>query len=96
MSRSIRRSCHTTPSTPGYGRRFARAGHRWLWFLGTVDTFMASLRKTGAEPAAQHFVMLRDGAMATGCLFDRVLICATFLGGVEELIRAHTAGRPSA
>jgi AcrR family transcriptional regulator len=65
------------------------------WFLDTINTLMASIQKTEAEPAAQHFVMLRDGAMAAGCLFDRVLICETFLRGVEGLIRTHAARQPS-
>ncbi|MBF9133717.1 TetR family transcriptional regulator [Plantactinospora sp. S1510] len=65
------------------------------WFLDTINTLMASIDKTGAEPAAQHFVMLRDGAMAAGCLFDPVLICETFLRGVEGLIRTHAARQPS-
>jgi len=61
------------------------------WFLDTINTLMAGIHKTEAEPAAQHFVMLRDGAMAAGCLFDRVLICGTFLRGVDGLIRTHAA-----
>ncbi|MEE6261596.1 TetR/AcrR family transcriptional regulator [Plantactinospora sonchi] len=65
------------------------------WFLDTINTLMASIRRTGAEPAAQHFVMLRDGAMAAGCLVDRALICETFLRGVEGLIQAHGARQPS-
>jgi hypothetical protein len=35
--------------------------------------------------AGRHFVMMRDGAMATGCLFDPALICQTFLHGVDSL-----------
>ena len=65
------------------------------WFLDTVSTLMASIRKTGAEPAAQHFVMLRDGAMAAGCLADRQQVCETFLRGVEGLVGTHAARQPS-
>jgi AcrR family transcriptional regulator len=75
------------PSSPVHQAVLA---HR-KWFLDTITTLMASMQKTKAEPAAQHFVMLRDGAMATGCLFDRALICETFLRGVEGLIRTHGA-----
>ncbi|GAA2325816.1 TetR/AcrR family transcriptional regulator [Dactylosporangium salmoneum] len=64
------------------------------WFLDTVSTLMAGIQQAEAEPAAQHFVMLRDGAMAAGCLFDRALICETFLRGVDGLIRTHAARRP--
>ncbi|MEV6371405.1 helix-turn-helix domain-containing protein [Micromonospora musae] len=61
------------------------------WFLDTVTTLMARIEQTSAESAAQHFVMLRDGAMAAGCLFDPELICETFLRGVDELVRTHAA-----
>ncbi|MBB2947811.1 AcrR family transcriptional regulator [Actinoplanes lutulentus] len=53
------------------------------WFLDTITTLLP-------EPDAQHFVMLRDGAMAAGCLFDPALICETFLRGAEGLTtRTH-------
>ncbi|MEU4427192.1 TetR/AcrR family transcriptional regulator [Actinoplanes sp. NPDC024001] len=65
------------------------------WFLDTVTTLMARLQPASAEPAAQHFVMLRDGAMAAGCLFDPARICETFLRGVEDLVRTHAARPPS-
>lgn len=65
------------------------------WFLDTINTLMASIQEARAEPAAQHFVMLRDGAMAAGCLFDPVLICETFLRGVDGLVETHAARRPS-
>jgi AcrR family transcriptional regulator len=56
------------------------------WFLDTVTHVLA-----GAA-AARHYVMLRDGAMASGCLFDPELVCETFLQGVEGLLRTHAAG----
>jgi AcrR family transcriptional regulator len=59
------------------------------WFLDTITALMTGIREDGAEPAAQHFVMLRDGAMAAGCLFDPALICQTFLRGVDELVASH-------
>ncbi|GAA0912794.1 TetR/AcrR family transcriptional regulator [Virgisporangium aurantiacum] len=65
------------------------------WFLDTINTLIASIQEIEAEPAAQHFVMLRDGAMAAGCLFDRAQICETFLRGVDGLIRTHAARLPS-
>jgi AcrR family transcriptional regulator len=57
------------------------------WFLATVtDLFV---RAQGIQPEGQgrHFVMLRDGAMAAGCLGDPVGAGKTFLSGVEGLIR---------
>ncbi|RKN22183.1 TetR/AcrR family transcriptional regulator [Micromonospora musae] len=65
------------------------------WFLDTVTTLMARIEQTSAESAAQHFVMLRDGAMAAGCLFDPELICETFLRGVDGLVQTHAARQPS-
>jgi hypothetical protein len=34
--------------------------------------------------------MLRDGAMAAGCLFDLELVSATFLEGVDGILLART------
>ncbi|RAS70034.1 TetR family transcriptional regulator [Lentzea atacamensis] len=57
------------------------------WFLSTVTDLLARTGETAAEPAARHFVMLRDGAMAAGCLTDPEPICETFLRGVEGILR---------
>ncbi|UQU62736.1 TetR/AcrR family transcriptional regulator [Couchioplanes caeruleus] len=65
------------------------------WFLDTVTTLMARIQPASAEPAAQHFVMLRDGAMAAGCLFDPARICDTFLRGVDGLVETHAARQPA-
>jgi AcrR family transcriptional regulator len=65
------------------------------WFLDTINTLMARIEEYKAESAAQHFVMLRDGAMAAGCLFDPVLICETFLRGVDGLVQIHSTRQPS-
>lgn len=56
---------------------------------------MARIEEHQAEPAAQHFVMLRDGAMAAGCLFDPALIRETFLSGVDGLVEIHGTRQPS-
>jgi AcrR family transcriptional regulator len=61
------------------------------WFLDTVTGLLARIREEPAELAARHFVMLRDGAMAAGCLFDPALVCETFLRGVDGLLKAHAA-----
>lgn len=68
--------------------RQAVLAHR-EWFLETVTELLAKVRQADAEPAARHFVMMRDGAMAAGCLFDPALICDTFLRGVEGLLQVH-------
>ncbi|MEU8379853.1 TetR/AcrR family transcriptional regulator [Streptosporangium sp. NPDC048865] len=75
------------PESPA---RKAVLAHR-RWFLETVTQLLTEVRETGAEPAARHFVMMRDGAMAAGCLFDPELVCETFLHGVERLVQVHAA-----
>jgi AcrR family transcriptional regulator len=61
------------------------------WFLDTLTTLMAGVHGETADPAARHFVMLRDGAMAAGCLFDPALVSETFLRGIEGLLRINAA-----
>ena len=57
------------------------------WFLDTVTELLALTGESPPEPAGRHFVMLRDGAMAAGCLTDPEPVCETFLLGVEELLK---------
>ncbi|WP_093714909.1 TetR/AcrR family transcriptional regulator [Actinacidiphila alni] len=57
------------------------------WFLATVTELLAETGIEPADAAGRHFVMLRDGAMAAGCLFDPELISETFLRGVDGLLR---------
>jgi len=61
------------------------------WFLHTVTELLAEVGETPPEPAARHFVMLRDGAMASGCLTDPEPVCETFLLGVDGLLTHRTA-----
>lgn len=77
-------------SDPGHPVRQAVLAHR-RWFLETVTDLMSRISEKSAEPAARHFVMLRDGAMAAGCLSDPAPVCETFLRGVEGLLRTVTA-----
>jgi AcrR family transcriptional regulator len=58
------------------------------WFLRTVTDLLSAVGEAPPEPAARHFVMLRDGAMASGCLTDPGPVCETFLLGVDGLL-AH-------
>ncbi|MET8040558.1 helix-turn-helix domain-containing protein [Micromonospora sp. NPDC005215] len=60
------------------------------WFLDTITMLMAQVHEGTADPAARHFVMLRDGAMAAGCLSDPTLVSETFLRGVEGLLRINS------
>jgi hypothetical protein len=47
--------------------------------------------ETAPEPAARHFVMLQDGAMAAGCLTDPAPVCETFLRGVKGTLEYRNA-----
>lgn len=75
---------------PDHPVHLAVLAHR-AWFLDTVTALFAEIREETAEASARHFVMMRDGAMAAGCLFDPVLVCETFLRGVEGLLRVNAA-----
>ncbi|MET8998676.1 TetR/AcrR family transcriptional regulator [Amycolatopsis sp. NPDC004169] len=57
------------------------------WFRNTVTDLLAQVGETPPEPAGRHFVMLRDGAMAAGCLGDPAEVCATFLQGVDGILQ---------
>lgn len=61
------------------------------WFLDTVTDLLAQVGDAPAEAAARHFVMLRDGAMAAGCLSDPGLITETFLEGIDGILQARSA-----
>ncbi len=65
------------------------------WFLETLTPLLAEVADDSSEAAARHFVMLRDGAMAAGCLFEPKLVAQTFRDGVEGLIRVHGERRPT-
>ncbi|SFK79927.1 TetR/AcrR family transcriptional regulator [Amycolatopsis sacchari] len=61
------------------------------WFLDTITELMAATGETTPAPHARHFVMLRDGAMAAGCLSDPAPVCETFLLGVEGILKYRDA-----
>ncbi|GAB3690986.1 TetR/AcrR family transcriptional regulator [Saccharopolyspora tripterygii] len=71
---------------PSHPVHLAVVEHR-QWFLRTVTELLAETGESDPEPAARHFVMLRDGAMAAGCLTDPDPVCDTFLLGVEGLLK---------
>ncbi|MGW1133596.1 TetR/AcrR family transcriptional regulator [Streptomyces griseoluteus] len=64
------------------------------WFLETATQLMGDAGCAPADVTGRHFVMLRDGAMAAGCLFDPTLIRATFLDGVEGLLASGAGPAP--
>lgn len=65
------------------------------WFLSTLTELFTSTGKPDAEPAARHFVMLRDGAMSAGCLTDPKPVCETFLRGIEGLLQYRSSQQPN-
>ncbi|MFG2513882.1 TetR/AcrR family transcriptional regulator [Streptomyces sp. NPDC048584] len=75
---------------PAHPIHQAVLAHR-QWFLNTVTALLAQTGEETADAAGRHFVMLRDGAMAAGCLFDPELISETFLDGVEGILEACAA-----
>lgn len=77
-------------SDPDHPVHRAVLAHR-QWFLETVTGLLAQTGDTPAEPAGRHLVMLRDGAMASGCLSDPKLVSETFLHGVEGILQARSA-----
>ncbi|URN08634.1 TetR/AcrR family transcriptional regulator [Actinomadura madurae] len=73
---------------PAHPIHQAVLAHR-QWFLNTVTDLLAQVGDAPADLAGRHLVMLRDGAMAAGCLFDPKLISETFLHGVEGILQAR-------
>ncbi|MFJ8546618.1 TetR/AcrR family transcriptional regulator [Streptomyces sp. NPDC093586] len=78
---------------PAHPIHQAVLAHR-QWFLTTLTDLLARTNEAEAPAAGQHLVMLRDGAMAAGCLFDPKRISETFLHGVEGLLRTITEDAP--
>ena len=76
---------YSDPAHPVHRRVVA---HR-QWFLSAVTDLFAHF-SARADPAARHFVMLRDGAMAAGCLSDPAPVCQTLVDGVDGLVRFHS------
>lgn len=67
---------------------------RRQWFLETATQLLEDAGCAPAEAAGRHFVMLRDGAMAAGCLSGPEPVCETFLHGVEGILQTRTAPAP--
>ena len=77
----------------GHPVRLAVLAHR-EWFRAVVTDLFTQTGDGPAERAGRHFVMLRDGAMAAGCLGDPIEAGETFQRGVEGLLQAHAANPP--
>jgi AcrR family transcriptional regulator len=59
--------------------------HR-AWFFEKVLEAFSKVTTERAPLAAAHFVMLRDGAMAEGCLVDPETVTTTFVHGIEGML----------
>ncbi|TKK90813.1 TetR/AcrR family transcriptional regulator [Herbidospora galbida] len=79
---------------PGHPVHQAVLAHR-EWFLLTVTDLLSQVGQPPAEFEGRHFVMLRDGAMAAGCLSDPAAVGETFLRGIEGILRSRTDSRVS-
>lgn len=71
--------------TAGHPVRDAVVAHR-SWFLATMTDLFEQASGPSAVGAGRHFVMLRDGAMAAGCLGEADAVSGTFLRGVDGLL----------
>jgi AcrR family transcriptional regulator len=76
---------YSDPAHPVHRRIVA---HR-QWFLSALTDLFARISDARADSAGRHFVMLRDGAMAAGCLSDPAPVCRTLVDGVDGLVRFH-------
>jgi AcrR family transcriptional regulator len=70
--------------------RRAVAAHR-AWFAEVVRAAFADAGHPRADDAMRHFVMLRDGAMVGGHLDGTDAAAATFVRGVDGLVRSIDA-----
>ncbi|GAB3944194.1 TetR/AcrR family transcriptional regulator [Kribbella albertanoniae] len=61
------------------------------WFADTITSLFAQFGDAHPERPARHYVMMRDGAMAAGCLTNPAQVSQTFLQGVEGLLTYRTA-----
>ncbi|MHA3704541.1 TetR/AcrR family transcriptional regulator [Jatrophihabitans sp. YIM 134969] len=67
--------------------------HR-AWFRDAVHDAFAQVTDR-APQATAHFVMLRDGAMAEGCLSDPRSVIDTFLAGIDGMLATFPAVQDS-
>jgi len=75
---------------PAHPVHRAVLAHR-QWFLDTITELLTDAGEHDPESAARHFVMLRDGAMAAGCLTDPKPVRETFLAGIEALLASRAS-----
>jgi AcrR family transcriptional regulator len=59
------------------------------WFRTAITDLFSQAIDAPADGMGQHFVMLRDGVMAAGCLGDPIVAGNTFLRGIEGMLQVH-------
>ena len=69
----------------------ARLTHR-TWFAEIVRTAFADAGHVRPDDPTRHFIMLRDGAMVAGYLDGSEQAAATFVRGVDGLLRYIDTG----
>jgi AcrR family transcriptional regulator len=65
--------------------------HR-TWFSDLARTLFRAVGTADWEESAELFVLLRDGAMAGGCLADPTHVSSVFLDGVERVLGSSAPG----
>ncbi|WP_033344338.1 TetR/AcrR family transcriptional regulator [Catenuloplanes japonicus] len=73
---------------PAHPVHRAVLAHR-QWFLDTVTALFVRVPDVDSALLARRFVMLRDGAMASGCLSGSGDVADTLLSGIEDLLQRH-------
>jgi AcrR family transcriptional regulator len=68
--------------------------HR-AWLQSVMQAELERLRQEPSEAGAQFFVMIRDGAMAAGCLANRDAVCEAFMRGVEAMLAYRPIADPA-
>ena len=71
--------------------RRAVSAHR-AWFAEIVRTAFADAGHVRPDDPTRHFIMLRDGAMVAGYLDGSEQAAATFVRGVDGLLRYIDTG----
>lgn len=75
---------------PAHPVRQAIQNHR-TWFANLIAAIFRKGFDRQGDAFAHHFILLRDGAMAAGCLADPARVSALFLEAVERVLESARA-----
>ena len=99
IKRSDFRGCAFLNAAAEYPDADSRVQHAVLehraWFHHVMQNELERLRQEPSEAGAQFFVMIRDGAMAAGCLANRDAVCEAFMRGVEAMLTYRPIADPT-